>query len=219
MSARKPVVIVLHGPAGVGKDAVVDALRQRTGIRRATSCTTRAPREGEQDGVHYHFLTHEQFEEEIVAGAFAEWAWVYDDLKGVRRSEIEGPVSRGEDLVIRTDVQGARTWRERLEGAVFVFLVAEDRDTLMARLAGRNSETPESLARRMEEIETELADIPNNDHVVVNHHGRLEDAVREVEAIIERERANPGRPVPRILPAAAGAALPVNRPAARGHGS
>lgn len=218
MSTKKPVVVVLHGPAGVGKDAVVDALRLRTGIRRATSCTTRAPRVGEEQGVHYYFLSHQEFEGEIAAGEFAEWAWVYDDLKGVRRSEIEGPVSRGEDLVIRTDVQGARTWRTRLVGAVFIFIMAEDRDAHMARLRGRNSESPESLARRMEEVERELADIPNNDYVVVNHHGRLEEAVREVEAIIERERANPTRPVPRLIPASPVTGVPLRRTAAGPHG-
>jgi guanylate kinase len=195
---RKPVVVVLHGPAGVGKDAVVDRLRERSAIKRATSCTTRAPREGERHGVHYYFLSHEEFQRGIAAGDFAEWAWVYDDLKGLWRSEIEGPVSRGEDLIIRTDVQGARTWRDRLEGAVFIFLMAEDREAIRARLIGRNSESEESLARRMEELEAELADIPNNDYLVINRHEALDAAVDEIEAIVAREREDPRRPVPRL---------------------
>jgi guanylate kinase len=214
LSGPKPVVIVLHGPAGAGKDAVIDLVRARTGINRATSSTTRPPREGEHHGDHYYFLSREEFEDGITAGDFAEWANVYDDLKGVHRSEIEGPISRGEDLIIRTDVQGAREWRKRLTGAVFVFLMAEDadpdksREALRSRLLARKSETPESLARRLAEFNEELADIPNNDHVVVNRNGHLEDAVHDIETIVERERANPGRGVPRLLASGSAAKPP-----------
>jgi guanylate kinase len=195
----KPVVVVLHGPAGVGKDSVIDLLRERTGIHRATSSTTRAPRNGERPGLDYYFLSHAEFELGIAGGEFIEWAQVYHDLKGVHRSEIEGPLSEGRDLIIRTDVQGARTWRKKLEGAVFIFLIAEDRETLRARLMNRGSETPETLARRIAEIDDELDDLPNNDYVVVNRHDGLDDAVAEIQEIIERERVNLSRPVPRMI--------------------
>lgn len=195
---RKPIVVVLHGPAGVGKDSVIDLLRKRTGIHRATSSTTRPPREGEQDGLDYHFLAWAEFERGIANGEFVEWARVYDDLKGVHTSEVTGPIERGEDLVIRTDVQGARTWRQQLEGAVFIFLMAEDREALRARLLKRGSETVDSLERRLKEIDEEIDDIPNNDYVVINQHNGLEAAVAEIESIVERERANPARPAPRL---------------------
>jgi len=198
---RKPIVIVLHGPAGVGKDSVIGELRARTGIHRATSSTTRPPREGERDGVDYHFLTREEFERQVAAGEFIEWAQVYDDLKGVHVSEVVGPIAAGQDLIIRTDVQGARTWRQKLEGGTFVFLMAEDREALRARLMGRGSETLDSLERRLAEIDEEIEDIPNNDYVVYNHHGALDRAVDELAAIIERERVNPARPRPRVGPA------------------
>ncbi len=197
MKAR-PLVIVLHGPSGVGKDAVIDRLRERTGIHRATSSTSRPPRPNEVDGNHYHFLSEAQFEEKIRAGEFAEWARVYDDYKGLERREVEEPLRQGRDVIIRTDVQGARTWRERLEGAVFIFLMAEDREALRARLAARGSEDAASLARRLGELEEELADIENNDYVVYNRHGELEAAVDEIEQIIERERRNPDRPAARL---------------------
>ena len=87
----RPLVIVLHGPSGVGKDSVIDLLRERTGIHRATSSTDRAPREDERDGNHYHFLTRARFEEKIRNGEFAEYAEVYGDLKGLEKREIEGP--------------------------------------------------------------------------------------------------------------------------------
>lgn len=193
-----PLVIVLHGPSGVGKDAVIDRLRERTGIHRATSSTSRPPRPNEVNGNHYHFLSEAQFEEKIRAGEFAEWARVYDDYKGLERREVEEPLRQGRDVIIRTDVQGARTWRERLDGAIFIFLMAEDREALRARLASRGSENAESLARRLGELEAELADIENNDYVVYNRHGELEATVREIERIIERERRNPDRPPARL---------------------
>ena len=195
---KKPLVIVLHGPAGVGKDSVIEKLKERTGIKRATSATTRDPREGEKHGHDYYFLTRAEFEAGIAAGDFVEYATVYDDYKGVHASEITRLIDSGEDMIIRTDVQGARTWREKLHGAVFIFLMAEDRETLRQRLSGRESETVESLDRRLAEIDEEIADMENNDYVVYNHHGALEAAVDELEAIIERERANSRRPVPHL---------------------
>jgi len=195
---RKPVVVVLHGPAGVGKDSVIGLLRERTGIHRATSSTTREPRTGEVPGIDYHFLSVAEFEAGIAAGQFIEWARVYDDLKGVHVSEVTGPMKSGADLIIRTDVQGARTWRQKLDGAVFVFLMAEDREALRERLIQRGSETPSSLERRLAEIDEEIEDMPNNDYVVYNHRDALEEAVERLQAIIEQERANPARPAPKL---------------------
>ena len=195
---KKPLVIVLHGPAGVGKDSVIEKLKERTGIKRATSATTRDPREGEKHGHDYYFLTRAEFEAGIAAGEFVEYATVYDDYKGVHASEITRLIESGEDMIIRTDVQGARTWRNKLRGAVFIFLMAEDRETLRQRLSGRESETVESMDRRLAEIDEEIADMENNDYVVYNHHGALDAAVDELEAIIERERANSQRPVPHL---------------------
>lgn len=194
----RPVVIVLHGPSGVGKDAVIDELRRRTGIHRPTSSTSRPPRPDEKDGVDYHFYTREEFERKRDAGDFAESALVYNDWKGLERAELEGPLGRGQDVIIRTDVQGARRWRKLLDGAVFVFLTAEDAETLRARLRDRGTEDDESFARRVAEFEEELADEPNNDYTVVNRHGRLNEAVDEIIGIIERERMNPLRPRPAL---------------------
>lgn len=194
----KPLVIVIHGPSGVGKDTVIDRLRERAHIHRATSTTSRPPRHYEEDGVHYHFVSEDEFQRKIDAGDFIEYARVYDQWKGVERREIDDSLSHGQDVIIRTDVQGARTWREKLEGAVFVFLMAEDREALRNRLLSRGSEDEGSLAIRLAEFEAELADMNNNDYVVVNRHGRLEDAIDELVAIIEKERANELRPASRL---------------------
>ncbi|MEZ4492472.1 MAG: guanylate kinase [Dehalococcoidia bacterium] len=195
---ERQVVVILHGPSGVGKDAVVDALRERIGIHRATSTTSRAPRKGEENGVHYHFVSREEFEEMIAAGEFAEYAKVYQDWKGLERRELFDPLEEGRDVIIRTDVQGARHWRQVMEGAVSIFLMAEDREALRARLIARNSEDPESLARREAELHAEMDDIERNDYVVLNRQGRIAEAVDEIAAIIEQERKNPDRPDVRL---------------------
>ena len=197
--SEKPLVVVLHGPSGVGKDSVIAELKQRLGIHRATSSTNRAPRDDERHGVDYYFISDAEFRQKIANGEFAEWAEVYGDLKGLERSEIEGPLAEGRDVIIRTDVQGARTWRKKLEGAVFIFLMAEDREALRAQLVGRGSEDAESLARRIAALEDELDDIENNDYVVINRHGRLEEAVNEIAEIIRREKENPNRPPARLI--------------------
>jgi len=196
---KRPLVIVLHGPSGVGKDSLIDRLRERTGIHRATSSTSRPPRTGEENGNHYHFLSESEFRRKIAAGDFAEWARVYGEYKGLERCEIEKPLAGGHDVIIRTDVQGARTWRQKLVGAIFVFLMAEDREALRARLVARDSEDQRSLATRMAEIEEELSDMEHNDYVVINHHGRLDEAVDEIAGIIQRERTRQDRVPARLL--------------------
>ena len=190
---RRPLIVVLHGPSGAGKDSVIARLRERVAIDRAVSSNSRPRREGERDGVDYHFLTRERFERKIAAGAFIEHAEVYGDLKGLERRALEEPLARGRDVLVRTDLQGARRLRGLLRGAVFVLLTAESREALRARLTARRSESAESLARRLAEVDAELADAPNNDYVVENREGGLEEAAAELARIIERERRNPRR--------------------------
>ena len=198
MSAEpRPLIVVLHGPSGVGKDSVIARLRERTGIHRATSSNSRPMREGERDDVDYHFLTREEFQRKIDAGDFIEHADVYGDFKGLERSELEGPLAEGRDVLIRTDLQGARELRRLLRGAIFVLLKA-DREELRARLTARKSEDAESLARRLAEVDEELADAPNNDYVVENREGGLDNAVDELVRIVELERVNPNRERARV---------------------
>ena len=190
---RRPLIVVLHGPSGAGKDSVIARLRERVAIDRAVSSNSRPRREGELDGVDYHFLTREGFERKIAAGDFLEHAEVYGDLKGLERRALEEPLAQGRDVLVRTDLQGARRLRVLLRGAVFVLLTAESREALRARLTARQSESAESLARRLAEVDAELADAPNNDYVVENREGGLEEAAAELARIIERERRNPRR--------------------------
>ncbi|MCY4392660.1 MAG: guanylate kinase [Chloroflexi bacterium] len=190
---RRPLILVLHGPSGVGKDSVIARLRKRAGIHRATSSNSRPMRKDERQGVDYHFLSRDEFQRKIDAGDFIEHARVYGDFKGLERRELESPLTKGEDVLIRTDLQGARELRRLLRGAVFVLLTAESREALEARLTARESESEETLARRLAEVDAELADAPNNDYVVENREGGLDDAVDELVRIVERERVNPDR--------------------------
>ena len=195
----QPLVVVIHGPSGVGKDSIIAKLRKRANIHRATSSTSRPRRPNEQDGVDYHFLSREQFEAKIACGDFIEHAEVYGDWKGLERRELTGPLAEGVDVLIRTDLQGARQWREKLEGAVYILLAPESPEELRERLEGRHTESPESLARRLAEVDDELADAENNDYVVTNRDGALDEAVEEIARIIERERHNPERRAVRLL--------------------
>ena len=190
---RRPLILVLHGPSGVGKDSVIAELRKRTGIHRATSSNSRPMRKDERQGVDYHFLSRDEFQRKIDAGDFIEHARVYGDFKGLERRELEAPLAEGRDVLIRTDLQGARELRRLLRGTVFVLLTAESREALEARLTARESESEETLARRLAEVDAELADAPNNDYVVENREGGLDDAVDELVRIVERERVNPDR--------------------------
>ncbi len=205
---RKPLVLVLHGPSGVGKESVIEGLQKALGIHRATSTTDREPREGERDGVDYHFVSTARFEQMIKAGAFAEYARVYEDWKGLERSEIERPLRRGQDVIIRTDVNGVRHWRRTLEGAVTVVIIAAGHKTpaeyhkTITRARIVNREPDISLAKlqtRLDEVDDELADADNNDYVVVNHHNGLDSAVAELLAIVSYERANVSRATPRLV--------------------
>lgn len=198
----------MHGPSGVGKESVIAGLQAALGIHRATSTTDRAPRPGERDGIDYHFVETAKFERMIEAGSFAEYARVYEDWKGLERSEIEGPLRRGQDVIIRTDVNGVRHWRRTLEGAVTVVIIAAGHKTpaeyhktiTRARIVKREpSISLAKLQTRLDEVDDELADADNNDYVVVNHHNGLDSAVAELRAIVEYERANRSRPRPRLL--------------------
>ena len=198
----KPVVIVLHGPSGVGKDTVIEELRARTGIHRAVSSNTRGPRKDEQDGVDYHFLSREEFQRKVEAGEFLEWAEVYDDLKGLESREVLPWLRRGEDVIIRTDIQGARKWQDILDGAVVVLLAPESIEALREQLTGRGSEDVSSIEARLAEAERELAEASLNDYVVTNRPGEVVATVTEIEQLIARERTNAARPVPRLRDAA-----------------
>ena len=192
--APPPLVVVLTGPSGVGKDAVVNRADERGApVVRPATMTTRAPRPGEEEGIHHYFVTREQFTEHVQAGELLEHAEVYGNLYGVPRKSVRAALATGRHVIIRVDVQGAESLLEVLPDALFVALEPATTDALEAHLAGRGSETPEQVRRRLDIAAAEIARARAFCVPVVNIEGDLDATVDAFLALIEAERARPGR--------------------------
>jgi guanylate kinase len=183
---RPPFPVVLSAPSGAGKTTIARILlERRADIGFSVSCTTRAPRPGEVDGVDYHFLTRERFDAAVAGGEFAEWAEVHGRLYGTLVREVQAVIDRGQHVMLDIDVQGARQVVRRFADAVTIFVVPPSAEALVARLAGRNTESSEMLALRLKNAVRELEEARHYQHVVINE--ALEDAVARVGAIIDEE--------------------------------
>jgi guanylate kinase len=190
-------VFVVSGPSGAGKSTL---LRQVLGsdpqLRFSISHTTRGPRSGERDGRDYHFATREAFLRMVDAGEFLEWAEYNDNLYGTSRASVDGPTAAGLDLILEVEVQGARQLRERLPGAVFVFILPPSLAVLEQRLRARGSEDEVVIRKRLERAREEVRQVRMYDYVVVND--RLEPAVAELAHVIGAKRAERARVLPRL---------------------
>lgn len=185
----KPLLFVISGPSGVGKDALVDVLKQHNPNRHyAITATTRSPRVGEETGVHYHFWSVERFEEQIKDGELLEWAKVYDNYYGVPKSDLRRAVNQGQDIILKVDVQGAATIKGLVPQAILIFLAPFSMDELMQRHFLRHSETVEEIQLRNQTAAAEMAAKDGFDYVVVNKQGDLTRTVAQVESIITAEK-------------------------------
>lgn len=169
IAAPAPVT-VLAGPTAVGKGTVSAAIRERyPQIWLSVSATTRAPRPGEIDGVHYRFVSDDEFTQLVESGQMLEWAVVHGRHRyGTPRGPVEQKVAEGRPVLLEIDLAGARQVRESLPDALFVFLAPPDWDTLVARLVGRGTEDEAERARRLETAKVELAAEPEFDVTIVN---------------------------------------------------
>ena len=184
-----PLLIVLSGPSGVGKDAVLSRMRELEKPYHFTvTATTRARRPGERDGVEYMFVAEQRFREMIAGDHLLEWAEVYGNYYGVPREHVASALSAGRDVIIKTDVQGAATIRKMVPEALSIFLAPPSDDELKTRLNARLTESAEALALRLETAKAEMEQASHFDRIVVNHRGRLDDAVREIEEIVAAEK-------------------------------
>ena len=184
----QPLLIVISGTSGIGKDAVLKGLRDRDlGLHFVVTATSRKPRPDEVNGKDYHFFSKEEFEKRIANGEFIEHAWVYNDYKGGLRSEVDDALKSGKDVILRVDVQGAETYRKLYPEAILIFLIPHTVDEWYGRLMARNTETPENLKLRIETAKEEVARIGAFDYVVVNADHLLEKAVDDIIAIIDVE--------------------------------
>lgn len=184
----QPLIVVISGPSGVGKDAVVQAMQQRgQPFHFVVTMTSRKPRPGEVDGVDYFFVSREKFEEMIAASEFMEYALVYQDYKGIPKEQIRRALDSGKDVILRVDVQGAATMRRLTPEAVLIYLIPTDENEWLQRLHNRKTETSESLALRIQTARSEMEHLGRFDYVVVNADDRLEVAAETIIAIIDAE--------------------------------
>jgi guanylate kinase len=186
----KPLLIVLSGLSGVGKDAVLSGLRlSRFPLEFIVTVTTRSPRAGEENGVHYHFVSDAKFREMADGRQLLEWAEVYGHRYGVPREPVRRALASGKDVIIKTDVQGAATIKKIIPQAVFIFLTTPSMEELAQRLRQRHTETPIDLELRLKTAAEELKQLPMFDYIVYNWQGELDRAVADVEAIIAAEKS------------------------------
>lgn len=185
---RYPLLVVISGPSGVGKDAALERLKERhLPFHFVVTATTRAPRPGEVYGRDYYFLSKDEFAEMIEKDELLEYAVVYDDFKGVPKQQVRDALNSGLDVVLRLDVQGAATIRAAIPGAVTIFISTVSEAELAERLSLRNTETAQSLKLRIATARKELQRLKEFDYCVVNRQGELDQTVDKIIAIIEAE--------------------------------
>ena len=182
---RRPRLFVVSGPAGVGKGTLVARVRtMRPLLGLPVSATTRSPRPTERDGISYHFLTDEEFDERVMRGEFLEWAQVHDHRYGTLKSEVDACLARGESVILEIDVQGGNNVLRLYPDTIRIFIEPPTWDTLVDRLRGRGTETEQSLSLRLQTAKRELALASTYDVRIVND--KLDDAVEELANVIER---------------------------------
>ena len=178
-------VFVITGPSGVGKGTLIRTLLERIpSLELSVSATTRRPRPGEMQGVAYHFLSEDEFEQRVRAGDFVEHARYSGNRYGTLRSELDGRIAGGHPVVLEIEVQGARQIREAMPEAVQIFIAPPGEDALRARLVGRGTDDQEQVEARLQTAREELAAQHEFSHVVIND--RLEDASDQLEACVRR---------------------------------
>ncbi len=163
------IPVVISGYSGVGKNTLIElVLKSLPKSTFSVSCTTRAPRKGEIDGVNYHFITREQFDKLVEEDAFIEHTVTFTNCYGTLKSELDKPLSEGIDVLMELNVVGARNLKALHPESVTIFVTPPSMDELKQRLIGRGSETPETMSKRLAEIELESKEICNYDYVLVN---------------------------------------------------
>ncbi|PKM81705.1 MAG: guanylate kinase [Firmicutes bacterium HGW-Firmicutes-14] len=186
------LLIVISGPSGTGKGTICQSLlKRRPDIFLSVSATTRSPRAGEIDGVHYHFRDRETFEEMIARDEFFEWAQVYDNYYGTPKGPVNTALAEGKDVLLEIDVQGALKIKKKAPDGIYIFVVPPSLDALRARITGRGTDSVEVINKRMNKAMEELAYLHEYDYIVINDI--LEEAVHRAESIIMAEQSRTGR--------------------------
>jgi guanylate kinase len=183
-----PLLVVVSGPSGVGKDSVVDRMKERgVQFHFVVTATSRPPREDEIHGVDYFFVSQDGFERMIEENELLEYAVVYGQYKGIPKEQVRTALDSGNDVVMRLDVQGAATIKQLIPDAILVFLSASSEQELVDRLRKRKTESEDQFQRRVETARREMSRIEDFDYVVINRECELDAAVDQVLDIINAE--------------------------------
>jgi len=184
-----PSLFVLSGPSGVGKDTVLNKMKE-SGIplRYAITLTTRPQRAGEYNGVDYYFTSEENFQGMLDRGELLEWAKVYGYWYGVPKEQVKQVLEKGEDVIVKVDTQGAASIKKLLPEAVLIFLAPPSTEEQEERLKKRRTETNADLKLRLETFDEEMKSLPLFDYVVVNRQGELDSAVSQIKAIVSAKK-------------------------------
>ncbi len=188
MPHPEPLLIVISGPSGVGKDTVIQRMIERNlPFHFVVTATTRSPRPNEVHGKDYFFYSRAEFAEMIKKGELLEHAVVYDDYKGIPRAQVHDALASGKDVVMRLDVQGANTIRSLFSEALLIFLSPQDEAEMVKRLHGRKTESAEGLQLRIATAKQEMSSIEYFDYIVVNREFHLDETVDTIISIIVAE--------------------------------
>jgi len=184
-----PLVVVISGPSGVGKDVMIDRMIEsdRLGFHFTITNTTRDPRPGEKDGVNHFFVDVDDFVNLIAADELLEWAQVYGNYYGVPKKQVRDALDAGKHVIIRVDVQGAKRISEIIPGALLIFIIPPSLDVLKKHLKDRGVDSEEEMTKRLAAANEEISQVSLFDFTVTNEEGRLDDTVNSVVNIIESE--------------------------------
>jgi guanylate kinase len=193
----KPLLIILSGLSGAGKDSVLTGLKKSAcQFESIVTITTRPRRFNEKDGVHYTFVSPARFQEMVDTNQMLEWANVYGNRYGAPREAVKKALADGKDVIIKVDVQGAAWYKKIVPQAVFIFLAPPALEECAPRLKQRSTESPVDLELRLETARKEMEMLSLFDYLVINRHNELDKAVADIEAIITAEKC---RVIPREI--------------------
>ena len=190
---KKGLLFIISGPAGSGKGTIVKRVRELAPFDFSVSATTRSPRVNEEEGVHYYFVTKEDFEKKIAEGEMLEYAQYVGNYYGTPKKPVEEALAKGKNIILDIEVKGALQVKEKMPEAVMIYVLPPDYETLLARIRGRGTETEEVIQKRMTEAKNEIKTFPKYDYVVINREGGIDEAAADILSILRAETMRTSR--------------------------